>query len=242
MSVGTLLDKYKVGVRRCEDGSINIIVSDNNTGCRAVFQRIQTGVCLLNSTFADDVYREVYKALELNLTYIDRRCIELTEAEMRIPYVMVCKEDGNIVSVGQSNSLAIYIVVENSECRAIFQYSTDNIKFIRSTYTAEQGEHIRNIVKHNLKAIMQVMEERNMVENKSKRQGEGLYTDGFVSKMTELGKRERERVDTTIETIFRELDKKGYSNLEVQSMLLEAVFEVSLNQRIKNQNQNGYSY
>lgn len=230
ISVGTLLGRYKVGIRKCEDGSINILVNDST--CSAVFMRVQSGLCMLESNFNDSAYREILGALEANLVYIDRRCIELTEAEMRIPYTMVCKEDGNVISVGQSNNLVIYIVIENTRCKAIFQYTSDSIKYIRSTYPADQTEHIRNLILHNIKEILQVMCNKGMIDkDKSTNINKGLYMDGFASKMTEVGKVERTRVDKAIEAIFADLDMKGYSNLEVQSMLLESVFEISLRHR-----------
>jgi hypothetical protein len=222
-----------VSVRRCEDGNINIIVSQQNY--KAIYQRTQTGLLQLHSTYPREVYTTMYNALLDNLVEIDRRCIELSEAELRIPYHAVTTDNGNKISVGQSNSLIVYIVLENYEYRAIFNFNGSKVQFIRSTYPPEDGVMLTEIVKRNMPQILKVMERYNMIErtDAGANNTHRLYKERFSSTMTETGKEERTHVDKVLTNLFEDLDNRGYSNLEIQSMLLESVFEIALQFRTK---------
>lgn len=225
-----------VTVRRCEDGNINIIVTYRNF--KAIYQRTQNGLLQLNSTYPVERYAEMYSALMNNLIEIDRRCIELSEAELRVPYHEVVTDNGNKISVGQSNSMIIYITLENHECRAIFTFNGERVQFIRSSYPSEDGVMLSDIVKRNMPKILNVMERCNMIERTDVDTGASnrLYKERFTTTMTETGREERKHVDKVINNLFEDLDRRGYSNLEVQTMLMESVFETSLGYRNKGNN------
>ena len=235
VSVGELSTKDIVSVCRAEDGSMHIKVS--NRLYKATYQRTSAGYFLLSSTYPKDKYAAMYAALNSIDTEIERRCIELSEAEFRIDYLPVLIDEGQTIKVGQSNSLTIYITVEDFEHRALFNYLGDKVQFVRSTYPPEYGATISAIIKRNIAKIREVMVENGMIEgdNTSGRRQGKLYKEGFSSTMTETGKEERKKVDDTVQAIFLELESKEYSNLEIQSMLMESVFEVALQHRKKYQ-------
>lgn len=234
ITVGELETHDLVSIRKCEDGAINIVVA--NRQYKAIFQRTQNGNFLLDSTYPTEQYTQMARALQGIETEIERRCIELSEAELRIDYKPVCIDEGQRITVGQSNSMTIYIVVESYEHRALFHYDGQKVKFIRSSYPPEDGMKISKLIKRNFPKIVEVMEQYNMIEAstgikaKSKTR---LFKEGFASTMTETGKEERRRVDDLISGVFEELDGKEYSNLEIQSMLMESVFETALQYRLK---------
>lgn len=234
ITVGELETHDIVSLRKGEDGSITIVV--NNNLYKATYQRTPNGNFLLNSTYPKAEYSRMARALNSIETEIERRCIELSEAELRIDYKPVRIDEGQRISVGQSNSMTIYISVENYVHRALFHYDGKKVKFIRSTYPPEEGSKISEIIKRNFPKIVEVMEQYNMIEPKATKSNMGtrLYTESFSSCMTESGKREREKVDNLVEKLFNELDSKEYSNLEIQSMLMESVFETALRYRAKN--------
>jgi len=236
INVGELPSHDMVNLRRCEDGSINIIVY--NRLYKATYQRTQNGNFLISSTYPKERYTEMAQALESIETEIERRCIELSEAELRIDYKPVLIDEGQKITVGQSNSLMIYIVVESYDHRALFHFDGKKVKYIKSSYPPEEGSKISTLIQRNFDKIYEVMEEYNMVEprkvlNQKKRKNK-LYNEGFASTMTESGREERQKIDSLIENIFQELDEKEYSNLEIQSMLMESVFEIALQYRRKN--------
>lgn len=226
-----------VSVRRCEDGNINIIVTYQNY--KAIYQRTQSGLLQLHSTYPKEVYAVMYNALMNNLVEIDRRCIELSEAELRIPYHVVTVDNGNKVSVGQSNSLIVYISLENYEYRAIFTFNGTKVQFIRSSYPPEDTVMLTEIVKRNMPQILQIMERYNMIERNDtdSNNKHRLYKERFTTTMTETGKEERNHADKVMANLFEDLDNRGYSNLEIQSMLMECVFETALQFRTKKENE-----
>lgn len=238
VTVGELATKDIVSVCRAEDGSMHIKVS--NRLYKATYQRTSAGYFLLSSTYPKDKYVPMYEALNSIDTEIERRCIELSEAEFRIDYAPVLIDEGQTIKVGQSNSLTIYITVEDFEHRALFHYIGNTLKFVRSTYPPEYGMTISAIIKRNFPKIREVMVEKGMIadENTSQKQQGKLYKEGFSSTMTETGKEERKKVDDTILAVFRELESKDYSNLEIQSMLMESVFEIALQHRKQQQTLN----
>ena len=129
----------------------------------------------------------------------------------------------------------IYIVVESYDHRALFHYDGKKVRYIKSSYPPEEGSKISALIARNFEKIYEVMEKYNMVEARNKgthkTKGTGLYKEGFASTMTETGKEERQKVDNAINEIFKELDSKEYSNLEIQSMRMESVFETALQYR-----------
>lgn len=235
VTVGELSTKDIVSLRRTEDGSINIVVS--NRLYKAVYQRTPNGNFLLSSTYPENKFRQMSEALAEIGTEIERRCIELSEAELRIDYKPVCIDNQQRITVGQSNSLTIYISVENFEHRALFHYNGQKVQFIRSNYPPEQGSMLTELITRNFSKIVEVMEENNMIEpSKRKKDSKAkLFKESFSSSMTETGKRERQRVDDIITSLFQELDEKEYSNLEIQAMIMQSVFETALKYRTQRQ-------
>lgn len=234
VTVGELSTKDIVSLRRAEDGSINIVVS--NRLYKAVYQRTPNGNFLLSSSYPDSNFRKMSEALGEIETEIERRCIELSEAELRIDYKPVRVDNGQRITVGQSNSLTIYISIENFEHRALFHYDGNIVHFVRSNYPPEEGTQLTAIIKRNFNAIVEVMEENNMIEP-TKRRKDGktkLFKESFSSSMTETGKRERKHVDDVVASLFEDLDSKDYSNLEIQAMIMQSVFETALAYRAKN--------
>ena len=234
VTVGELDTKDIVSLRKCEDGSINIIVQ--NRLYKATFQRTQNGNFLLNSTYPKDLYVRMIDSLSSIETEIERRCIEISESELRIDYKPVLIDEGQRISVGQSNSMTIYILVEGYEHRALFHYDGQKVRYVRSSYPPEDGSKISKIISRDFPKILAVMEESGMIQprqGKSSKTNSRLYQESFSSCMTESGKEERQKVDKVIEGLFKELDSKEYSNLEIQSMLMESVFEVALQYRVK---------
>jgi hypothetical protein len=230
--VGTI-DGREVSIRRSTDGSIIVHIKDDK--CEATYQRIQQGLLLINSTFTAELNKQLYNSLMMNLKEIDRRSIEMSEAELRVAYKVVTKVEGYTIQVGQSNSLIIFIVVEKSGKRALLQYASKTVTFISTTFTKEENAKIRDIIASNMLLIVESMHKYNMLPNKDK--APHLYaTDGSTldSGMTATGVKERAKVDRHISSIFNALEQSGYSNLEIQALLMESVLEIAMQSRIVN--------
>lgn len=229
--VGTIGNNI-VRIRRTSDGSIIVRIEREN--CCAEYQRTQKGLLMINSTYPRNEYETIYKDLMANLMTIDRKSIEMTEAEMRVDYVEVLRIEGFVLSVGQSNSLCVFITVERDGRRALLQYADGRISFISSAFTKENNKYIRTLVTQHAENILKTMEENDMIPNK-KGDTPHLYNpDGgdLNSGMSEVGVQERVRVDRQINSMFRSMESKGYSNLEIQSMLMESVLETAMQARI----------
>lgn len=226
--VGTI-GKNVVRIRRTTDGSI--IVRIEREGCFAEYQRTQKGLLMINSTYPRNEYDTLYNDLMSNLMTIDRKSIEMTEAEMRVDYIKVLQTEGFLLSVGQSNSLSVFITVERDAQRALLLFSDGKISFISSAFTKDKNKYIRELVTRNVDKILQTMEENDMSLNK-KTTTPHLYSSDGSSGMSEVGMQERVRVDRQINTLFRHMESKGYSNLEIQSMLMESVLETAMQARM----------
>lgn len=231
--VGTI-DGREVSIRRSTDGSIIVHIKDDK--CEASYQRIQQGLLLINSTFTAEMNKQLYSSLMMNLKEIDRRSIEMSEAELRVAYKVVTKVEGYTIQVGQSNSLIIFIVVEKSGKRALLQYASKTVTFISTTFTKEENAKIRNIIAANMLLIVESMRKYNMLPNKDNTTPHLYATDGSMldSGMTATGVKERAKVDRHISSIFNALEQSGYSNLEIQALLMESVLEIAMQSRIVN--------
>lgn len=221
-----------VSIRRTSDGSI--IVKIECAEHVAEYQRTQKGLLMISSNYPRSAYEKLYADLMANLKEIDRKSIEMTEAEMRIAYIEVLRTEGFLVSIGQSNSLSIFITVERDAKRALLMFADAKISFVNSSFTKDENKYIRTLITQNVEFLLSKMEENDMIPNR-KTDAPHLYNpDGgdLNSGMSEVGVKERVRVDRQINSMFRNMESKGYSNLEIQSMLMESVLETAMQARV----------
>lgn len=230
--VGTI-DGNTVSIRRSADGSLIVHVTDGH--CEADYQRVQQGLLAMSSTYPSTRSDTLYNSLMQNLKEIDRRSLEMSEAEMRIAYRTILKADGYTVQIGQSNSLQVFISVEKNGMRALLQYSPKAVTFISTSFDKEENTRVRTLVANNMLQIVTAMRKYNMLPSTTKSKAQRLYeTDenNFETGMTEVGLRERAKVDRQVSSVFRTLESAGFSNLEIQAMLMESVLEIAMQSRL----------
>lgn len=225
------IDDDLVRIRKTTDGST--IVSVERGTYFAEYQRTQRGLLMISSTYPRSEYDALYNKLNANLKEIDRKSIEMTEAEMRINYIDVVHVDGFTIKVGQSNSLRVFITVEHGVRRALLTMDRSSISFISSAFDKEDNKYVRELVCKYIAKIKAVMEENDMMPSR-KQNAPHLYNpdDGELAGMSEVGLQERNRVDKQIRNLFNSMESRGYSNLEIQSMMMESVLETAMQARI----------
>lgn len=227
-----VIDGNTVSIRRSADGSLIVHLTDSRH--EADYQRTQQGLTLLTSTYSAERNDALYRSLMQNLKEIDRRSLEMTEAEMRVAYKPVLRVEGYNIQIGQSNSLVIFIAIEKQGKRALLQYTTKAVTFVSSSFTKEENGYVRTLVANNMLQIVTAMRKYNMIPS-TKTKAQRLYeTDenNFETGMTEVGLREKAKVDRQVTSVFKSLESAGFSNLEIQAMLMESVLEIAMQSRL----------
>lgn len=229
-TIGTI-EKSLVKLCR-KDNTFFVLVEDRQY--TATYQQTDDGnLTLLKNTYPLEMIDKITKALTENMKEIKRNSIEMLEATWRVPYIDVLIDQGYAIMVGQSNSMTIYIKVQKDKNCARLQYADRIIKFTQSNFTQEESLKVREIVVHNMKAIVAVMVRANMVERKQKKENRLYVGDSTTPVLTEEGKKINDYIDKILANVFEELDARGFSNLEIQYMLMESVFENSIKHRTK---------
>ena len=119
--------------------------------------------------------------------------------------------------------------------RALLQYSPKAVTFISTSFDKEENTRVRTLVANNMLQIVTAMRKYNMLPSTTKSKAQRLYeTDenNFETGMTEVGLRERAKVDRQVSSVFRTLESAGFSNLEIQAMLMESVLEIAMQSRL----------